>query len=304
VTFARLVVALGLAALMSSPEARHVEVRPSILLLTADTQGRLFPCPTCEGATGGLARRATIVGTIRAAGGSPLLLDAGNAFFGSEDPRQDGEAILAAYAAMGYDAVNLTYRDFRFGKDLTLNLLNKSQFPVVSANLLDARTGRLLARPFVVRRLGGRRIAVMGATALPPALAHLPHIRQELQGIRIRPPIEALREWLPRVKAHADLVILLFYGSSADLELVRRRFTGALAAILVGGSTQTDLDGCGASPTVATDPLGRHVARADLLNDGKIIVTQLDVDSTVAADVTVANVIKSVVAGQSHQPQR
>ena len=96
-------------------------------------------------------------------------MDAGNAFIGPESLDSHGKVIVAAYDALGYDAVNLCHRDFWFGKDATLVLLKDAKFAAISANLLDDKSGEPLVRPYVVKKVGGKRIALIGVTQpFPP----------------------------------------------------------------------------------------------------------------------------------------
>jgi hypothetical protein len=86
-------------------------------------------------------------------------MDAGNALFGAESLESQGRVILAAYNALGYDAVNLSYRDFRRGKAATLALVQDAQFAVLSANLLDTDMGQPFVQPYITlyHQTGGKR---------------------------------------------------------------------------------------------------------------------------------------------------
>ncbi len=72
------------------------------LLLSADTEGQVTPCATCsiQTAPGGLARRASLVAAWRARDPLLLLVDAGNAFIGTDSVASGGRIIVAAYAAL------------------------------------------------------------------------------------------------------------------------------------------------------------------------------------------------------------
>src|SRR5512140_694124 len=101
-----------------------------------------------------------------------MLLDAGNALIGRDSAASDGAVIVAAGNALAYDAANVSYRDFRFGKAETLAALKAATFPVVSANLLDAESGQPLFKPYIVKTVGGQqRVAIIGVTELPAAVA-------------------------------------------------------------------------------------------------------------------------------------
>src|SRR4051794_19360215 len=91
-------------------------------LFTTHTEGHIAACESCPAGRGlgGLARRATLVAKLRQAAPA-LLLDGGNAFYGGDEtapsPQELAPLVARAYARIGYDAVNLSYRDFRAGRD-------------------------------------------------------------------------------------------------------------------------------------------------------------------------------------------
>jgi 2',3'-cyclic-nucleotide 2'-phosphodiesterase (5'-nucleotidase family) len=95
------------------------------IALTSDTEGQVGPCRDCPAAQelGGLPRRAALLFRLRKEDPSLLLIDAGNFLIGVESVASGGRVMVAAYNALGYDAVNLSYRDFRLGKEETLGAL-------------------------------------------------------------------------------------------------------------------------------------------------------------------------------------
>ena len=173
---------------------------PLSFVLTADTEGQLGPCRDCTGGQGlgDMARRATLVKGLREKDPSLLLVDAGNALFGAESLESQGRVIVAAYNTLRYDAVNLSHRDFQFGKAFTLALLKEANFSVLSTNLLDDKTGKLLAKPYVIKQVGRQKIALIGVTQSPAGLDTLPHLKEQFSGIRIQSPVEALAHWAKR----------------------------------------------------------------------------------------------------------
>jgi 2',3'-cyclic-nucleotide 2'-phosphodiesterase (5'-nucleotidase family) len=265
------------------------------LLLSADTEGQTRPCQTCsiQTAPGGMARRATLVGERRTSDPSLLLVDAGNAFLGADSVASGGGVIVAAYDALGYDAVNLSYRDFRLGKAQTLKMIRDARFGVVSCNLLDDATGRLVAKPYVVRHAGGERVAIVGVTERPKAGDVLPHLREQLAGVRVQPTLEALSAWLPKARREAGRAVLLFYGSAVGLDAVRQKFGGELAAILVGGMPSEVLPRDGRPPIVGAAEHGTRLAEVRLSADGRADVRQVDVDPTLRNDPRMESILKA-----------
>ncbi|MFL5342770.1 MAG: hypothetical protein ACJ8F7_21770 [Gemmataceae bacterium] len=262
---------------------------PINISLTADTEGHVGPCRECpfHPGLGGLTRRATSLARLRKEQPERLLVDAGNALIGAESLESKGQVIVAAYDAMGYDAVNLCHRDFWLGKVATLALLKDAKFAVLSANFLYEGNGELLARPYIVKKVNGQRIALVGVAEPPAGRDFLPHLKEHLAGIRIQPPAEALAKWLPKAKGESDQVILLYYGSAAGLEPIREKFAHDLAAILVGGIRPENLPEDSNPPLVGTSNHGRHLAQVRLSGtgrDAKAEVTQMAIEPTIKPD--------------------
>jgi 2',3'-cyclic-nucleotide 2'-phosphodiesterase (5'-nucleotidase family) len=271
-------------------------VVPVLILFSADSEGHVGPCVECphHPGLGGLTRRATVLANLRNENPEMLLLDAGNFLIGSESLASRGKALVAAYNALGYDAVNLCHRDFWFGKTETLALLKETKFTALSANLLDAETSELLAKPYVVKKVGGQRIGVIGVAEAPAGMDFLPHLKEQLAGIRIQPPVEALAKWLPKAKAKSDHVILLYYGSASGLRPIREKFAGDLTAILVAGVRPEQLPPDAKPPLVATSNHGRHLARVRFdAKDGKskLEVEQVAVEPTVKPNAEMEKVL-------------
>ena len=249
-----LMVALATAAL--------AQEAPWSLVATADNAGAVLPCQSCgSDGLGGLARRATLLAQLAGAG-ELLRIDAGNAFFGAAET--DPVLVRTAYEAIGYQAVNLSWRDFRRGRDGLEQLIADAGLPFVAANLASEQ-GDPFAPAFVVATLNGRRIAVLGLTEAPAGLAVLPHLRRQLQGVRIADPAQALLEQLPRASAAADAVVLAWYGAFATLEPLLAQHGAQLAAVAVGGVDPASLPAtCHGVPLVAALDRGREVAELRL----------------------------------------
>jgi hypothetical protein len=243
-----------------------------------------------------MARRATLINERRRKDPALVLLDAGNALFGGDSMAGGGDAIVAAYNLLGYDAVNLSYRDFRLGKAQTLRTLRDARFAVVSCNLVDDSTGQLVARPYIVKQAGIERVAIVGVTVPPAAQDMLPHLGQQLAGIRVEDPLQALAAWLPKAKRESARVILLFYGPAASLDTVRRRFGGDLAAILVGGIPPDALPGASRPAVVTTMEHGKRLALVRLLADGGTDVRQIDVAPSLEPDPRMEELLRRHVS--------
>lgn len=272
------------------------------LLLSADTRGELSACTDCslDSQRGSLARRATLVNQVRKENPSVLLVDAGNSLFWADSMPSKGAVMLRAYAELGYNAVNLSYRDLRLGKEATVDLIETEEIPVVSANLVDEGKGDLLAKPYVVKESPRGKTAILGVTQVPAGLTYLRHLQEQLAGVRIDPPEDAVARWPPRAKDEAERVILLYYGSYAGLEPIRERFGDQLDAILVGGVRPDFLPRESDPPIVGTSERGQHLAHVrlpDPRSGGKAEVTQIAIDQSLQPDQEFETLLAQAISG-------
>ena len=179
---------------------------------------------------------------------------------------------------MKYDAVNISYRDFRFGKEAAMKSL--ASLPAISANLLDATSGKALLPAFVVIERGGQRVAVMGASEVPP---DMPHLKAGLAGMRFGDPAEAVLAALPKAIGASDRVLLLYYGSADAITAMRSKLADKPVTVLAGGTQADGVTGTFARAAIAVEDIhGKYVARATLDGD-RAAIDQLSVIRTLTA---------------------
>jgi hypothetical protein len=198
-----------------------------------------------------------------------------------------GRIIADAMDALGYDAVNVSYRDFRLGKEAIVRLGSESSFPMLSANLRDDATDDLLFDPYVVTNYGDRRVAILGLTQVPASVAALPHLKAQLRGVRIAPPRESLLKWLSEASQAADDVLLLYYGTPTGVRSVVDGYEDRLAAVLVAGTATHGLSESDLFVVAAQQgqelqyvTLGRHASEDRPL----VQVRTISIDPTVTPD--------------------
>ena len=88
-----------------------------------------------------------------------LLLDTGD-FFRSEQSEYDEidyRYFFEGMRLMEYDAVNIGANDILYGRDRLRNAAKDGGLPLISSNIIDRRDDDLLAAPFVIKYLGGKR---------------------------------------------------------------------------------------------------------------------------------------------------
>jgi 2',3'-cyclic-nucleotide 2'-phosphodiesterase (5'-nucleotidase family) len=272
---------------------------PLRVVFTADTEGHVGACTQCPSHTGlgGLSRRATLLRNNDV----DLLLDAGNALFGEESLESDGKVMVAAYELMRYDAINISFRDFRLGKGATLNLLEKSPIAAISANLVDERTGQPLFKPMMIKQIRGQSVAVIGVTEAPVGIELLPHLKRQLAGVRIQSPVDALKLHISAAKAEAKEIVLLYYGSSSGLRAIREKYPTEFSAILVGGLRTDELPTDWTFPVVATEEHGKSLGLLTLSHGANpsahsLQITSLPITPDITADPAMQHLLQEYSA--------
>ena len=144
-----------------------------------------------------------------------LVVDSGDLFFNfqsysdSEKALKKAQMIGRAYRHMGAAAVNVGCLDLLRGVDFLRQKYSQG-LPLVSANLLDPSTKAPIFPPYVIKEVGGVRIAFLGLLAPEPGPEVGPAIRRANEGkILIADPVEAARETLREIQGKADLAIIL-----------------------------------------------------------------------------------------------
>jgi 2',3'-cyclic-nucleotide 2'-phosphodiesterase (5'-nucleotidase family) len=235
---------------------------PVTILYTADAQGYLEEC-ACEtgGMLGGVARRATLVDSLRAAApGAALLVEAGD-FATGPGPRGElvGFVAARAMAKMGYDAVLPGEVELNLGGAF-FEKLRPLGLPLVHTNFGTPALGPPQDQPLVIER-DGRRMAVLGL--LGPDLILLEPARD---GLVLEDPAEAGRRALAALRNRPpDLVVALVHGRGAFADSVVANVPGI--DVVVAGHTSrnaADPERRGGALVVTAGFLGQHVGELRL----------------------------------------
>ncbi len=127
-----------------------------------------------------------------------------------------GRTMIEGYNAIGYHAFNVSANDFAAGLDYLRELEGKAKFPFLSANIIDSSTRQLLFKPYIVKKVGGKKFAIVGVTA--------PN-REPIKGIEIAEIPESLGKIIPKIRKEADYIILLAYlGRVAESAFFQQSF--------------------------------------------------------------------------------
>jgi 2',3'-cyclic-nucleotide 2'-phosphodiesterase (5'-nucleotidase family) len=130
-----------------------------------------------------------------------LVLDAGDSLLRDRSPAltSQGKSSVEVMNAMGYDAMALGAGDLSLlGVDGIRQRMQEARFAFLSANVVLPESGQLLAEPYIIRKVQGRRVAIIGLTD-----------QVSLAEAEIRDPLSSLREVLAALEGQADILVLL-----------------------------------------------------------------------------------------------
>lgn len=273
----RLTIVVAALTLLCTSGVLAAEQRLTILH-TNDHHGhfeKFAPYPVKD--VGGLAAQSTLVNIVRAEvekdGGQVLVLSAGDINTGvPESDLLDGEPDIQLMNMIGYDAMTLGNHEFDNPPDVLTKQRQWAKFPFLAANVLVKKSGEPLVAPYVIKEVGGLKVAILGLVTNEVPTLVLPENVTELE---FADPIATAARYVPQLRREADLVVALTHLGLYREETDRRGDVQLAKAVpgidvIVGGHTHTELDEpvrIGDTIIVQAGGYSEQVGRLDLVVD-------------------------------------
>ena len=233
----------------------HSHLLPFSYPSTVIVEGKKIDLPFHEN-VGGIARRATIIKHMNKQDGV-LVLDAGDVIDGSPFSIEfAGEADFAALNATGYEAMVTGNHEYSNTLENFNKRLHEARLPVLGANVFKS-DGTPMLIPYVIMTEGGLKIAVLGLVTPNDYTA----VKEA--NLTIKDPVEVAREWVPKLRAMADVVILLTHIGHDEDKALAAGVPGIDA--IIGGHSHT---------RVPKPVLVKSGASADAFSLGGTVVAQ------------------------------
>ena len=228
-----------------------------------------------QGKVGGMANVAAVIERLRAERpGRTLLLDAGDTWHGAGLSVFDkGVTMVKIMNTIGYDVMAPGNWEFIYDKDHLLDLIDLAQFPVVAYNVTDLEWDDPAFTQYVIKELGGLKVAVIGLaypwTALTSSI--LGSAGDWKFGLRE----EEARDLIADIRAEEDpdLVVVVSHGGFGMDQKFARRVDGI--DVLLSGHTHDEIH----DPVVWNDTIvyqggahGKFVTRLDVQVEDKRVV--------------------------------
>lgn len=178
------------------------------IIYSNDILAELENCGCDDNQLGSLSRKAAVIDTLKKTDKSILNLDAGNLFFSKEPLNRIEENefllksryILKAYNKMGLNVLNIGEKDLVFGIDTITELKEKASFAFISANILDKNTSEPVFKPYIIKKVNGKKIGIIGLCGQTTSIS---------PEISIENPFKTAEKWVKLITDKCDYVILL-----------------------------------------------------------------------------------------------
>ena len=224
--------------------------------------------------------------------------------------------ILNAMERMGYDALNLGSPEFFFGREFLEHTRSHVSFPYIASNLLSNGGIPPWAREYVIKEVGGIRVAMLGVFD-PDDLMHLPsRSRDHVKDLQAVSPEAALTRLLPEVKEKADLVILLSLLSAKKTYALVKAVNGVDLAISSGSDDNiffvkaSGMSGnTGSTVLLQPEVLGRTLGLVKISLDEKGVLSvgerrRVPLDSSVPENGEIARLVEKHKNGQEERARQ
>jgi 5'-nucleotidase len=219
-----------------------------------------------------------VVRKQREAASAFLLLEAGDSWYGEGEigQRTRGKAVVEAMNLLGYDAMALGELEFHLGLQDLQARMDEAAFPLLAANVVSEDGSRTFVQPYVIKEMGGHRVAILGLVTLEADAT----VRATTNGAyHVADPIATARTYVEDLSSQCDVVIVLSHLGVDQDQILAREVPGI--DIIVGGHSLKVLQPALQDPSTGTvilqaGYLGEWVGYAKFHLDAAGRVTQFE----------------------------
>ncbi|MBM6615988.1 bifunctional metallophosphatase/5'-nucleotidase [Desemzia sp. RIT804] len=189
------------------------------ILETSDLHGYLFPTTYQERDMNepfGILKAATVFKEeLRKANGPVFVVENGDYIQGSSlsyylaKQRKDPSELMQALNAMEYDVGVLGNHSFNYGLDYLKKGIAAANFPVMSANILNAQNKPAFGKGYTVFEKEGVKIGFLGLTT--QYITQWEHPKH-YAGLHFQSAVECAKEIVPLLREEADIVVVSYHG--------------------------------------------------------------------------------------------
>ncbi|HTB15704.1 MAG TPA: bifunctional UDP-sugar hydrolase/5'-nucleotidase [Bryobacteraceae bacterium] len=217
-----------LALLLCAFSALAQDVRPLTILHSNDLHAHLLPD---DKGMGGLAYLATAVREERARSTASLYLNAGDLVQGTPvSTIYKGLPIYQIANHLGFDVSTLGNHEFDYGWQRIQDFVKAAKFPIVSANVVNDSGAFLAGKPYVIKTVGGIRVAVIGLL-LGDLVGNLA-TPDKVGPWHVLPVVETARKYAAELRGKSDLIVVLGHIHDQEADAILQQVPEVAVAIV------------------------------------------------------------------------
>lgn len=193
------------------------------ILVTSDVHGTVLPFNYGNKAStqSGLAKIASKIQQLQHDQPNTFILDNGDSIQGTPltyhyvkvSEQQAIHPIPLLFNHLGTHAAIIGNHEFNYGTDVLKQVVQESQFPWLSCNILDEKTSEpYFGNPYLIHTFpNGIRMGIVGATTSYIPNWEEPH---HIRGLRFADPIEELTKWVSHIREQetVDFIAVSYHG--------------------------------------------------------------------------------------------
>jgi 5'-nucleotidase / UDP-sugar diphosphatase len=204
------------------------DVRSLTILHSNDLHAHLLPD---DQGMGGLAYLATAVRQERARSAASLYLNAGDLVQGTPvSTLYKGLPIYQIANNLGFDVSTLGNHEFDYGWQRIQDFVKAAKFPIVSANVVNDSGAFLAGRPYVIKTVGGIRVAVIGVL-LGDLVGNLA-TPEKVGPWHVLPVVETVKKFAAELRDKSDLIVVLGHIHDAEADAILQQVPDVSVAIV------------------------------------------------------------------------
>jgi 5'-nucleotidase / UDP-sugar diphosphatase len=217
-----------LAFLLLALSSLAQDVRSLTILHSNDLHAHLLPD---DQGMGGFAYLATAVRQQRASASASLYLNAGDLVQGTPvSTLYKGLPIYQIANRLGFDVSTLGNHEFDYGWQRIQDFVKAAKFPIVSANVVNDSGALLAGRPYVIKTVGGIRVAVIGLL-LGDLVGNLA-TPDKVGPWHVLPVVETARKYAAELHGKVDLIVVLGHLHDKEADEILEQIPDISVAIV------------------------------------------------------------------------
>jgi len=240
-------------------------VRPLTILHSNDLHAHLVPD---DMGRGGFARLATAVQREKAGCSACLYLNAGDLVQGTPvSTLFHGTPVYEISNLLGLDVSTLGNHEFDYGWRRVQEFGRIAKYPLLSANVVDANGKSITGQPYVIKTVGGIRVAIIGVVLgnLVGNLVTAPQVGPW----KVLPVVPTVRKYAAELRDRSDIIVVLGHiHDKEEAEAILKEVPDVSVAIVghshAGYKQMMNVDG---RVAVLVQAYGVQLGRLDLKVD-------------------------------------